>query len=113
MATKTGGSSTKTYKSQNDYATTKMPLNTFSTIPTPREDATQIVAVVRHSGKISGYQLSDGRIVDKSEGVELAKQGWIEGVGVAQRSGMEYLKSLPDVEPDNNLASLPTVSEEE
>ena len=102
MATKTGGS---------NYNATKMPLNTFSTIPTPKENAAQIVAVVRQSGKISGYQLSDGRVVDKTEGVELAKQGWIEGVGVAQRSGTEYLKSLPDVDADNNLANLRTVSE--
>ncbi len=39
----------------------------------------------------------------------MARQGGIKGVGIAQRSGNEYLKALPDGEESNNLGSLPTV----
>ena len=48
--------------------------------------------------------------MSKEEGVELAKQGGIQGVGVATRKGTEYLKSLPDDREDNNLDNLPSVT---
>ena len=88
-----------------------LPLNTFQEIPTPNPDATSITGLLKEGGKISGYQLADGRTVSKTEGVALAKQGQIAGVGIATRSGNEYLKSLPDVTDENNLTHLPTVSE--
>jgi len=44
------------------------------------------------------------------DGVELARQGDIKGVGISSRNGNEYLKSLPDDTESNNLGSLPTVS---
>lgn len=87
-----------------------LAMNALSEIPTPNADAKKIVGLVKHSGKVSGYQLSDGRIVDKSEGVALAKQGDIHGVGVAVRNGNEYLKSLPDQNEANNLSNLPSVT---
>lgn len=89
--------------------TSSLPMNAFSEIPTPNVDAKEIVGLVKHSGKISGYQLSDGRIVDKSQGVALARQGDIKGVGISKRNGNEYLKSLPDQVENNNLSDLPTV----
>lgn len=93
---------------QQEHAS--LPMNALSEIPTPNADAKTIVGLVKHSGKVTGYQLSDGRIVDKAEGVSLAKQGEIQGVGVSRRNDSEYLKSLPDNTENNNLGNLPTVT---
>ncbi|SHJ54313.1 Protein of unknown function [Anaerocolumna jejuensis DSM 15929] len=87
-----------------------LPMMALSDIPESKPDAKEIVALVKESGKVSGYKLSDGQILNKEEGVEAAKQGDIKGVGVATRKGNEYLKSLPDGREDNNLSSLPTVT---
>lgn len=87
-----------------------LAMNTLDDIPTPSADAKDIVGLVKHSGKISGYQLSDGTTVSKEEGVAMAKQGEIKGVGVAHRKGSEYLKSLPDGSENNNLGNLPSIS---
>lgn len=94
-----------------DQNLSSLPMNTLKQIPTPNADAQQIVALVKQGGRITGYQLADGRILDKAAGVQLAKQGGIQGVGVATRSGNEYLKSLPDGAENNNLDSLPTVKQ--
>lgn len=82
-------------------------------IPTAKSDAKEIVGLVKSSGRISGYQLSDGNTVSKEEGVAMAKAGDIKGVGVAHRKDSEYLKSLPDGTENNNLGNLPSVSESE
>jgi len=87
-----------------------LAMNTLDDIPNPSADAKDIVGLVKHSGKISGYQLSDGTTVSKEEGVAMAKQGQINGVGVAHRKGSEYLKSLPDGSENNNLGNLPSIS---
>ncbi|MCL2321309.1 MAG: DUF3892 domain-containing protein [Oscillospiraceae bacterium] len=89
----------------------KLPMNTFNEIPEPNENAEQIVAIKKENGKITGYKLSDGRIINKDEGVLMAKQGGIRGVGVSERKGEEYLKSLPDETEDNNLSNLPKVED--
>lgn len=83
-------------------------MNTLDDIPSPRKDAKEIVALVKDNGAVTGYKLSDGAVVSKAEGVNLAKQGEISGVGVATRNGNEYLKSLPDETESNNLGNLPT-----
>ncbi len=80
-------------------------------IPNPNADATEIVGLIKHSGRITGYQLSNGSNVSKEQGVNMAKAGDIKGVGVAHRKDTEYLKSIPDGSEDNNLGSLPSVSE--
>lgn len=90
----------------------KLPMMALEEIPHPNADAKQIVALVKSGGRVTGYQLSNGTVVDKEEGVALAKQGGIHGVGVATRNGNEYLKSLPDGSEDNNLGNLPSVSAE-
>lgn len=79
-------------------------------VPEPKSDAKEIVGLVKSSGRITGYQLSDGSTVSKEEGVSMAKAGEIQGVGVAHRKDSEYLKSLPDGSEDNNLGNLPSVS---
>ena len=78
-------------------------------IPTPNADAKEIVGLVKQGGRVTGYQLSDKRILDKAAAVDLAKQGGIQGIGIGIRNGTEYLKSLPDANEENNLGNLPTV----
>lgn len=84
--------------------------NTLDDIPQAKSDAKEIVGLVKSSGRITGYQLSDGSTVSKQEGVTLAKEGEIKGVGIAHRKDTEYLKSVPDGSENNNLGNLPSVS---
>jgi len=83
---------------------------TLKHIPEPKADAQQITALVKEGGRITGYQLSDGRVLGKEEGIQLARQGGIRGVGIAARNGTEYLKSLPDGSEANNLGNLPSIT---
>lgn len=85
-----------------------MPANINLMNPVPNKDAQSITKLVRKNGKISGYELSDGRVLNKTEGVALAKQGGIRGVAIASRNGSEYLRSLPDGNEANNLSDLPS-----
>ena len=86
-----------------------LPKAALDDIPTPKNDAVSITGLVKQKGKITGYQLSDDRIVSREDGVTLAKAGEIKGVGIAHRKDTEYLKSIPDDNENNNLSSLPTV----
>ena len=95
----------------NENNISGLPMQAIKEVPQPKSDAKQIVALIKDGGRVSGYKLSDGQIVDKEQGVQLAKQGEIKGVGVSTRKGNEYLKSLPDESEDNNLGNLPAVSE--
>lgn len=89
--------------------TNNLAINTLDEVPNPDTNAKEIVGLVKEKGRVSGYQLSDGKILSKQEGVNLAKQGQIKGVGVASRNGTQYLKSIPDGTENNNLGNLPTV----
>lgn len=93
----------------NESISNILPMAALDDIPTPKDDAVTITGLVKKRGRIAGYQLSDNRIVSREEGVSLAKAGEIKGVGVAHNKDTEYLKSLPDGDEANNLASLPTV----
>ena len=86
-----------------------LPMNINLVTPVPRADARSIARLVRRGGRVEGYELSDGALLTKEEGVALAKQGGIRGVAVAVRNGSEYLRSLPDGQEQNNLGSLPSV----
>lgn len=97
-------------KNNDTRLTAALAKNTLDEIPQPKSDAREIVGLVKHSGKIDGYQLSDGSTVSKEEGVQMAKSGDIKGVGVAHRGDTEYLKAIPDGSEGNNLGSLPSVS---
>ena len=69
-----------------------------------------IKAIIKKSGEITGYELSNGEQITKEKGVELAKEGTISGVSVStSRKGEEYLRSLPDEDESNNLSSLPVI----
>ncbi len=84
--------------------------NTLDQIPDPKPDAKRITALVKTSGKVTGYQLSDQSIVSKQQAVSMAKQGDIAGVGIAHRKDNEYLKAIPDNTENNNLSNLPTIT---
>ena len=84
--------------------------NTLDQIPQPSANAKRIVGLVKESGRITGYKLSDETFVSKPEAVSMAKQGQIAGVGIAHRGDTEYLKSIPDGSENNNLGNLPSVS---
>lgn len=87
----------------NNKIKSELPKLAMDEIPIPAADAVSITGLVKKSGRISGYQLSDDRIVS------LAKNGKIKGVGVAHNKDTEYLKSIPDDSENNNLSSLPIV----
>ena len=84
--------------------------NTLDQIPTPKQNAQKIIALVKHSGRITGYQLSNQSIVSKEQAVQFAKQGEIAGVGIAHRGDTEYLKAIPNENENDNLSNLPTIS---
>ena len=94
----------------NEKIASALPLAAMDEIPNPNSDAVTITGLVKERGRITGYQLSDDRIVSREEGVSLAKAGQIRGVGVAHKKETEYLKSIPDGTESNNLSSLPTVN---
>ena len=84
--------------------------NTLDQIPTPQADAKKIVALVKQSGKVVGYKLSDDSVVSKPQAISMAKQGHIAQVGIAHRKDQEYLKSIPDGNDNNNLSNLPSIT---
>lgn len=90
----------------------QLPLMAMEDIPNPKPDAREITALVKDEGRVTGYQLSDGSILDKAMAVNLAREGGIRGVGVASRNGKDYLKSLPDGSEANNLGNLPAITTE-
>lgn len=60
------------------------------------------------NGEIIAYKLDNGETLEKTKAVELAKQGYINGVQVSvSKKGEEYLRSLPDGSKSNNLSSMP------
>ena len=83
--------------------------NTLDEIPSPELDAKKITGLVKESGKITGYQLSDKSIISKQAAVNMARQGKIYGVGIAHKGQTEYLKAIPNSKESDNLGNLPTV----
>ena len=87
-----------------------LPQNINLVTPVPKPDAQRITRLVKNSGRVEGYELANGEILTKREGVALAKAGGIRGVAVAVRNGSEYLRSLPDGTESDNLSNLPFIS---
>jgi hypothetical protein len=87
-------------------------MNTNKEIPVPHENAHSIVALVKESGQVTGYELSDGSFVSREEGVQMAHEGMIRDVAIAENKGTEYLRSLPDDSEDNNMGNLPVRNRE-
>ena len=92
-----------------NHATESMVSHMNTVNPTPVPDALSITGIIKRSGKIAGYQLSNGEQITKDEGVAMAKQNRIRGVGIAKNQGTEYLRALPDGNERNNLSNLPTI----
>ena len=95
----------------SNIPSSELPKAAMDEIPTPKEDAMTITGLVKESGTVTGYRLSDDRLVSREEGIRLARNGQIRGVGIAHNGDTEYLKSLPDDTEDNNLSNLPTVNQ--
>ena len=94
----------------NNANSSALPMAAMKEIPTPNANAATITGLVKEGGHVVGYQLSNGQTLNKDEGVALARQGGIMGVGISERDGSEYLKSLPDDTEGNNLGNLPSVT---
>lgn len=97
----------------NDKSMQNNVKNTLDQIPIPNKNAKEVVGLVKERGKVTGYKLSDDRVVSKQDGVNMAKQGKISGVGIAHRGDTEYLKSVPNGSENDNLVNLPSISPEE
>ncbi len=95
---------------EHDSLQSALAQNTLDQIPDAAPSARSITALVKTSGKVTGYQLSDNTVLEKAQAVELARQGGIAGVGIAHRGDTEYLKSIPDGTENNNLSNLPSIS---
>ncbi len=78
--------------------------------PNAKPSAMRITALVKEHGRVSGYQLSDGQLISREQGVSMAKQGDIAGVAVGTKKGTEFLRGLPDGRESNNLGNLPSVT---
>lgn len=89
----------------------QLPKNINIMNPVVNKDAQSIKRLIKTGGRVSGYELSNGQMLSKSEGVALAKQGGIRGVAIATRNGNEYLRSYPDSKENNNLGNLPSRSD--
>ena len=95
---------------KNDNMVGGLPKNINKEVPTAKDDAKTITGLIKKSGEIVGYELSNSERVTKEQGVQMAKEGNITGVAVGvSKKGEEYLRSLPDQDENNNLSSLPTV----
>ena len=95
---------------KNDNMIGGLPKNINKVVSPPNNNAQSIKASKKDSGEIVGYQLSNGEKISKEQGVKMAKEGQISGVGVSvSKKGEEYLRSLPDQDESNNLSSLPTI----
>lgn len=97
----------------NDTTMQNNVKNTLDQIPEANKNAKSITGLVKESGKITGYKLSDDTVVSKQQGVNMAKQGQISGVGIAHRGDTEYLKAVPNGSENDNLGNLPSISPEE
>lgn len=96
----------------NDGMIGGLPKNINKVVPNPTNNAMQITKLIKQSGNVTGYELSNGERISKEHGVQMAKEGQISGVAVGiSRKGEEYLRSLPDDNEGNNLSSLPSLSE--
>lgn len=95
---------------RNDNRIGGLPKNINKVVSPLNDNAQSIKALIKESGEIVGYELSNGERISKEQGVKMAKDAQISGVGVSvSKKGEEYLRSLPDGDESNNLSSLPTI----
>lgn len=92
------------------YSNQNPAMNTLNEVPKSSANAKNITGIVKDGTTVTGYQLDNSQIVSKQEAIELARSGGINNVGISNNQGTEYLKSLPDGDPSNNLDALPTIT---
>ena len=74
--------------------------------------AQAITKRIVNGADVVGYELESGQHVSVAEAVQMAKANELKYVGVSvAKDGDEYIRSLPDGDPSNNLSSLPSISE--
>ena len=75
-------------------------------------NAKAITKRIVNGSDVVGYELDSGEHITISQAVEMAKMNELKYVGVSvAKDGDEYIRSLPDGDPSNNLSSLPSISE--
>ena len=89
--------------------TKDLPMLALKEVPKEKCDAESINALVKKDGRVVGYRLTNGKILSKEEALAFARDGGIKGVGIAERNGKEYLKSVPDDKEGNNLSNLESI----
>ena len=94
---------------KNDGMIGNLPKNINEVIPNPDDSALRICKLIKHSGDVVGYELSDGKKISKDECIKMAKDGKIAGVAIAINKEKEYLRSLPNGSEGNNLSNLPSI----
>lgn len=80
-------------------------------IPRSYASGLKICKLIKHSGDVVGYELSDGQKISNDEGIKMAKNGKIARVTVVTNKGNKYLRSLPDDSEGNNLSNLPSITD--
>ncbi|SHI97507.1 Protein of unknown function [Clostridium cavendishii DSM 21758] len=88
----------------------RLPKNINKEVIEPNSNAKTISKLIKESGAVVGYELSNGEQISKDEAISQTRRGEIAGVAIATRKGEEYLRSLPDDNENNNLSSLPTAN---
>lgn len=74
----------------------------------PQDQGGKTIVAVRMNGSdVSQYKLSDGTIVDEQAAVLMVRNDEIQNCIVSNRNDVEYIRSLPDGDPNNNLQNLP------
>jgi len=59
-------------------------------------------------GDITAVMLDNGKVCEIEEAIQMARNGQIYGVIVGRaKNGREYLRSVPNGNPDDNLDNLP------
>lgn len=74
------------------------------------EDAEAITKVIKSGAEVVGYELESGKHVSMQQAIEMAKCNKLKHVGVStSKDGSEYIRSLADGDPSNNLGNLPSI----
>lgn len=72
-------------------------------------DAKSITKLLKQSGDVVGYELSDGSRVSQEQAIQMAMNNQLQHVGVStSKAGTPFIRSLADGDESNNLGNLPS-----
>ena len=74
-----------------------LPANINIMNPVPNKDAKTITSLIRKNGKVSGYELSDGRVLSKREGAQWGLSPLPPQVRPASAGCRQHLCRRPDI----------------